>query len=115
MAKYKVTIFVEAARITTIQKEAEAAFGKEIRVEKVDLSRSRADRLSDVENQVQDCCSDVEELRNELQEWFDNLPEQFQSGDKGSELEEAIQALDEIKDNLDGVDFSSVSFPSMMG
>jgi len=55
----------------------------------------------------------VEELKDELQGWFDNLPEQFQSGDKGSELEEAIQQLEELKDGLESLDFSSVVFPGM--
>jgi len=38
--------------------------------------------------------SDAEGLRDELQEWHDNLPENFQNGDKGSALEEAIGQIE---------------------
>lgn len=42
---------------------------------------------------IEEAKSTAEELRDELQEWYDNLPEQFQNGDKGSELQEAIDQL----------------------
>lgn len=38
------------------------------------------------------------ELRDELQEWYDNLPENFQNGDKGQRLEEAISGLEDVAD-----------------
>jgi len=41
---------------------------------------------------------DLEYLKDELQEWFDNLPENFQQGDKGSQLEEAISNLEYISE-----------------
>lgn len=115
MARYKVIIMVDGSRLPTIQKEAEAAFkGDVLSVQKVDLSKSRADRLKDISDTVSGSIADVEELKDELQEWIDSMPEGLQSSDKASELEEAIQALDEIKDALESVDFDSVSFPSMM-
>lgn len=40
--------------------------------------------------------SDLETLRDELQEWYDNLPESFQNGSKGDTLQEAIDALSEV-------------------
>ena len=48
--------------------------------------------------------SDLSGLRDELQEWYDNLPENFQSGDKGSQLEEAIGELDDA----DGFDATGI-------
>ena len=35
-----------------------------------------------------------EALKDELQEWYDNLPENFQNGSKGESLQEAIDALE---------------------
>lgn len=52
---------------------------------------------------VEEANSICEELKDELQSWFDNLPEQFQSGDKGSELEETISSLEEACDKFDSV------------
>lgn|SRR3990167_7790231 len=116
MAKYTVILTVEGTRLPTIQKEAEAAFkGNIISIRKAELSTARAGRLDDIASAVGTLANDVEELRDELQEWYDNLPENFQNGDKGSELQEAIDGLEQIKDELEGVDFNSVNFPSMMG
>ena len=50
---------------------------------------------------VDDACSIAEELRDELQEWYDNLPENFQNGSKGEALQEAIYNLEEFIDGKD--------------
>lgn len=50
----------------------------------------------------------IEEIRDEEQEAFDNMPESFQSGDKGDVAQEAINALESAESNLDGFDFESV-------
>lgn len=44
---------------------------------------------------IEEALSIAEELRDELQDWYDNLPESFQNGDKGSELQEAIDQMEE--------------------
>lgn len=49
-----------------------------------------------VEEFVSDAFSDAEGLKDELQSWWDNLPENFQNGDKGDALQEAIDALDGV-------------------
>lgn len=48
-----------------------------------------------VADAVENGVSELTQLRDELQDWYDNLPENFQSGDKGSQLEEAIGELDD--------------------
>lgn len=45
---------------------------------------------------VSDAFSEIESLAGEMQEWYDNMPENFQQGDKGSEVEEAKDALENI-------------------
>lgn len=42
-----------------------------------------------------------EACRDEEQDYFDNMPESFQSGDKGQEAETAIGILDDIVSALD--------------
>ncbi len=75
---------------------------------------SRADRLSEAESEVSSAQGIVEELRDELQGWFDNLPENFQNGSKGEQLQEAIDALDELASSLEDVAGNfSVEFPGM--
>ena len=41
----------------------------------------------------------MSELRDELQEWYDNLPEPFQNGDKGNQLQEAIDGISQYADD----------------
>lgn len=49
-----------------------------------------------VESAVTDAQSGAEELRDELQEWFDNMPENLQNGSKAEEIQEAIDALEDV-------------------
>lgn len=43
---------------------------------------------------VSDAFSGFENLASELREWYDNLPDSFQQGDKGSTLDEAATTLE---------------------
>lgn len=40
--------------------------------------------------------STFEELGDELRQWYDSMPENFQNGDKGTAVEEAAQACEDI-------------------
>lgn len=95
--------------------------------------------VTDINNQIgnaQDGISDLEELRDELQNWLDSLPENLQQGSKADELNEAIDELDtgiyelenlnqindisEAEDASQSIDdalnsFDNVSFPRMFG
>lgn len=61
--------------------------------------------------------SQIEELKDELQSWYDNLPENFQNGDKGSQLQEAIDALESTSepDVPDSASDIEVSFSEATG
>jgi DNA repair exonuclease SbcCD ATPase subunit len=58
---------------------------------------------SSVHSALQDADSEIEELKEELQSWYDNLPENLQGGDKGSQLEEAIGQLESAQSFLQNV------------
>lgn len=47
--------------------------------------------------------AEAETTRDEEQEYFDNMPENMQGGDKGSAAEEAISNLDSAIDNFANV------------
>lgn len=56
-----------------------------------------AKQLAEIESiisQLADIRGELEFLRDEEQEYFDNMPESFQSGEKGTTAEDAISALD---------------------
>ncbi len=48
--------------------------------------------------------SGFEELRDEYQDWYDNLPESFQNGSKGEELQSAIDQLEQAINEAEGID-----------
>lgn len=52
--------------------------------------------------------SDIETVRDEEQEYFDNMPDSLQSGDKGTTAEEAINNLEEAMNMLDMVDMEEL-------
>jgi hypothetical protein len=49
-----------------------------------------------VEDLVNEANGEVDSLKDELQDWYDNLPQGFQDGEKGQNLQEAIDALESI-------------------
>lgn len=115
MAKYRITLMVDGNNVKTIEAQAAKAFGKDAgaQVAKVNPATSRDARLGEIADAVSEAASDVECLKDELQEWRDNLPENLQDGTKAGELEEAIDALDTLHDELEAIDFGSVTFPGM--
>jgi len=76
--------------------------------------------IGDALNIAEEQKGEVEGLKDELQEWLDNMPENLQGGEKASALEEAIQGLEEMEgqldeaiSNLNDVMMGSVEFPGM--
>lgn len=47
--------------------------------------------------------ADVEELAEEIQNWLDNLPENLQSSMKADELQECVDALEQVVNDIDEV------------
>lgn len=47
-----------------------------------------------IESAVSAAFSDIEELKDELTEWYDNMPEGPKNGEKGEALQEAINGLE---------------------
>lgn len=49
---------------------------------------------SSVEDAVSIAFGEMESIKDELEEWYGNLPENFQNGEKGEAIQEAISAID---------------------
>ena len=116
MASYKLTMMIDAARRESVEKKLREVFGADIPIhvlEKDNTPTSRAAQLAEAEAMVEDAKSIVEGLKDEIQEWHDNLPENFQDGEKGQALESCVEELDQISSDLDSVDMSSVEFSGM--
>jgi len=110
MAFYKVQITTEGRDIRTVRKQYPQAS-----VVKIEMNKSRSDRLTDARSLIEDAQSDIDELREEMTAWFENLPESFQEGEKGSALEETAEKLGEAFDAIDEATsaLDDVEFPGM--
>jgi len=76
---------------------------------------SRAERLGEIVSILETAQGDVEGLRDELQEWLDNMPENLQLSAKAEQLEETIGDLEEVIGAIEEaiVCTGSVEFPGM--
>jgi len=70
------------------------------------MNKARRKRLGKAFNLVEQAKSILGEVKDEEQESHDNLPEQFQHGERGEEMEGYIEMLEEAFNYLD--DASSV-------
>jgi hypothetical protein len=73
--------------------------------------KSRSERFSEAQGWIADAKNVTEELRDELQNWLDNMPENLQGGSKADELQTAIDELDSVISLLEEAEGASVDFP----
>ena len=62
------------------------------------MNKNRRNAISDIYDKLTDIQSDLECIRDEEQEAFDNLPESIQCSERGERMEEYISSLDEALD-----------------
>lgn len=109
MAEYRITgTFI--GRDARYLRKALANLEVNGRVERVKPNKSRADRFSEALDDVRAGQEAIVELRDELQEWRDNIPENLEDGEKAEQLDTAIDALTEFEEIEVEVD---VEFPTM--
>lgn len=77
--------------------------------------QSRAERYAETIQKISDGKGALEELRDELQNWLDNMPENLQDSEKANALQEAIDNLENSINSLEEVEGTEVEFPGMMG
>jgi len=55
----------------------------------------------------------VEELKDEISEWQDSIPENLQGGGKADEVSSALDELETILSEMENIDFGQVEFPGL--
>ena len=68
------------------------------------MNPNRRDRLARLNDQIFDIMEKLEELRDEELEAFENLPESFNSSERGEAMQTAIGAMDEALSSLDNAE-----------
>lgn len=58
------------------------------------------DRMSDLQAQVSTLVEDLQGVRDDEQEYLDNMPESLQEGEKGQKAQAAIDLLESLIDEL---------------
>lgn len=65
------------------------------------MNKSRRQEIERAMTMLDEAKGILEACRDEEQDYFDNMPESFQSGDKGQAAENAVALLEDIISNLD--------------
>lgn len=65
------------------------------------MNNDRRKQIEQVRNDLDGLKADVESLRDEEQDYYDNMPESFQGGEKGDAASDAIANLEAAYDALD--------------
>lgn len=67
------------------------------------MNKARRMRLIAVQSKLSDLKAEIEQIRDEEQEAYDNLPESIQDSPRGERMEEAIDELYDAASDLEGV------------
>lgn len=67
------------------------------------MNNARRKRINDVVERLTGIHADLEELASDEREAFDNLPESIQMGEKGQQIEEYADALDNAANAADEI------------
>ncbi|MFK0338738.1 hypothetical protein ACIQT7_15835 [Agrobacterium deltaense] len=64
------------------------------------MNKERRKEIARAAAMIEEAKGILETCRDEEQEYYDNMPESFQDGDKGNAAQEAIDALEEAVSSL---------------
>lgn len=59
------------------------------------MNKARRKRIENIISKLEDLSAEIEEVMNEEQEAYGNLPESIQCSEKGENMEEYIASLDD--------------------
>lgn len=65
------------------------------------MNNSRRKQLSAILSVLEDMNTRIEEIKDEEQDCFDNMPEGLQGSEKGEKAENAISALEDVISSLE--------------
>lgn len=66
------------------------------------------ERLQPLVDEIESLKSDIETIRDEEQDYYDNMPEGLQQSDRGMTAEAAISELDDVVSMFDDFDVETI-------
>ena len=67
------------------------------------MNKDRRARIQALINKLEDIKEDIDFIIDEEQEYYDNMPESIQAGEKGDKAQEAVDNLDYAYSQIDEV------------
>lgn len=67
------------------------------------MNKERRDRLSDVIASLEEVKDLLEDVKNDEQDAFDNMPVGLQCSERGSKMEDYIELMEDAGDQIDNV------------
>lgn len=67
------------------------------------MNKLRRQELAEVLDTLDEAIGQIEDVRDEEQEAYDNLPENFQESSRGQDIQEAIDSMDSIIRSIEDV------------
>lgn len=64
------------------------------------MNKNRRKRIEEIINTIVDAADNLEVIKDEEQEVFDNMPENFQYAERGEAIQENVDDLDDAISNL---------------
>lgn len=118
MARFIITLKgkgIRKAGVTKLVEKLKSEYGEEVSVsvQNKELPKSRAEEFAEAQGHLSDAKSIGEDLRDQLQEVLDGMPENLQQGTKAEERQAAIDALEEFVQHCEDAEGVDVSFPGM--
>ena len=65
------------------------------------MNKEQRERLSQILDALSTALNDIDEIKCEEEEKYDNLPENFQDGEKGEAIQDGITSLEDAYSYLD--------------
>jgi hypothetical protein len=65
------------------------------------MNEDRRKLLKGALNKLSDVTNVIDQVKDEEQDYFDNMPENMQSGEKGTKIEEIIAALESVVESIE--------------
>ena len=65
------------------------------------MNKEQRERLSQILDALNTALNDIDEIKCEEEEKYDNLPENFQDGEKGEAIQDGISSLEDAYSYLD--------------
>lgn len=72
------------------------------------MNKQRRKELEKVQDAILGAITDLECIRDEEQEAFDNLPESLQYSEKGEYMEETISMIEDVLSDLESIDMDEL-------